>query len=175
MLNCRRSLIFWSWAPLHINVLPKMNKDQSDHEIFSRRKSVFDRILLSLGCVFVGWIVLGVYLVWEYYVAEAWSHWLGMPAMIVAVSWMIVGAIWLVVILPMFLLVRYDRRVWNIFICAPFLATMSLLIMAVLSGPLVFEFGHFSVIFGAATGLASSIVHWRFSTKIKQAEQCVRE
>jgi len=148
-----------------------MSNDQLDQDTFSRRRSVFDRVLLSIGCVLVGWAVIGAYLLWEYHVAENWAHWHSMPLMILAVSWRIVGIIYLVLILPLFLLVRYDSVVWNVFLCVPFLATMSLLIMAVLTGPNVFEFGLFPVIFGSATGLASSIVHRRFSTKIKQAEQ----
>ena len=131
---------------------------------------------MSFGCVLIGWIVMVAYLFWRYYAhAEVSPRWYSMPLAIAGTSWKYVGPTWALLVLPLFILVRPDRRLWGFLICGPLLATAGFLIMASISRfNYAYPFGLLwllAAICGGATGVASSFVQRSLTIRNQEAEQ----
>lgn len=134
------------------------------------------RGLISFGCILLGWAAMILYLFARYYqYSDDSPQWYSMPAAIAVVSLGYVGAVWALLVLPLFLLLRPSRRFWSPFFCVPTFAVAGFLIMAVYTR---FNYAHpfgliwlLATICGGATGLVSAIAQRQLAARIKQAEQ----
>lgn len=121
------------------------------------------RGIISLGCVVVGWSIMLLYLFWRYSEhAGASPRWYAMPVLITYQSLRYVGLTWLLLVLPLFLMIRPGAAFWRLFLCVPAFAGAGLLTMAFVTDfNYLYPWGLIwllATICGAATGLAAAIV-----------------
>lgn len=133
------------------------------------------RALLSFVCAFLAWMVMMVFVLLHYYEHPVRGGWFPMWWVIAVFSSVFYIRIYLILILPIFLLVRPQNYFWSIYISPIFLTAVGWIISKYgfnshIVDP-IFEKSWLPVTIGcAAMGLTSVIVQRLVAKRMRRAE-----
>jgi hypothetical protein len=136
---------------------------------------VIKRGLLSFGCAFVAWMFMMVFVLLRYYDHPVRGEWFPVWWGIAVFSSVFYIRIYLVLILPIFLLVRPQNYFWSIYISPIFLTTVGFVISkygfnSQIVDPIL-ENTWLPVTIGcAAMGLVSAMVQGLVAKRMRRAE-----
>lgn len=124
--------------------------------------SLFGRAWRSLACTLCGWIVMLIYLLLQYAGhASDNPRWFAMPMTIGTYSLPYICGVWLIVVLPLFCLLRHGSRFWVWYVAPSLFALIGFVVMSAFFrfdyNPTTMRVARLAALVGASTGVVCAI------------------
>lgn len=155
-----------------------MTQPQEEKHEKVGKPRLLQKIAASIACSITGWLAMIAYLFISYFQhADVSPRWFAMPLVIGYSSLVVIAGVWLLVVLPAFVIIRPSSWFWRFPVTPVILGSLGVLVVAFRTHfNYAYPWGRFWLIAGIvgfATGLAASVFQRHLHKRITQAEHAV--